>query len=670
MDSEKKTKKCPICDSEIPADSKVCPECGTDLTLFDVSMDVDIPIFGEGGEEKIDLDNVLKELSSDKTKDLLKEIENLDLGIEIPLPKEKEATEEKAKEGVGEKTVAEEAAEEKAPTPETPPPAAEKTPLPAPPVSPAPHPGEPGEKPGGETLSETPIPEKAEEKTPEKPEGEGTVEMFECPICHTLVDASATQCPNCGALFVEEAEAGEEIVEVEAGEAGGEKPAAEPAETGVAETAPETPAAPPETTPPTKPVAPETPSPGAVGVGAEKKPPEPAPPAKQPTPPSVPPIPPEKGLSFIERMRMLRGEAAPPPPGEEKKTPLPPIPQAPPTPQVQKESPTSEIKPEKTMAPAPPPKPITKTPKPPKPESKPAPKPAPEPPAPAQKLPTKPTAAELTRLVGEMKPLLFEARRMGVDVTKMKNLISQAIAAGKKKDFQGALLLVKESKDLTERAIYQKISNEIASAREGVELLKKKRVAVEQIEQDIKKAEALLENKDYTNSYNILRQVLKKIDALKKVPRPPPSPKAPAPPGKAPAPPAAKAPPIVRADIEVEKENIRILQEAIKNARTMGFDTRDLHVKLEKARNLLEAGNLAEVKKIEGEVKNYLDVEIPSEIQNYLVNIKPVLTEAVIMGKDLGGLLGLIKEAKVALKRGDVPLALEYLVEFKKKSGT
>ncbi len=39
---EEETANCPVCDSEIPKDSKTCPNCGVDLSLFDLEEDVDI----------------------------------------------------------------------------------------------------------------------------------------------------------------------------------------------------------------------------------------------------------------------------------------------------------------------------------------------------------------------------------------------------------------------------------------------------------------------------------------------------------------------------------------------------------------------------------------------------------------------------------------------------
>ena len=149
-----KTGVCPICDSKVDLDATKCPECKADLSVFGVTVegeeDADVSL-SEVGDSLEKLLGVIGKKDETKERELFDEImaavDTTDMS-----PEELEAAEADAKAA-------------------------------APP----------------EQASEAP----AEEPPP----AEGSI-MFECPLCNTLVDETASSCPGCSAIFASpEAEA-------------------------------------------------------------------------------------------------------------------------------------------------------------------------------------------------------------------------------------------------------------------------------------------------------------------------------------------------------------------------------------------------------------------------------------------------------------------------------
>ncbi len=156
----KKTGVCPICDSKVDLDSTKCPECKADLSVFGVKVDGEEDTDVSLSEVGDSLEKLLGEIGKkddNKERELFDEIMAAVDTTDLP-PEEGEGA-EAAPEAPGELVTEAEA-------PARPPP-------PRPPR--APH-------------------------TEEAPPAEGPI-MFECPLCNTLVDETASACPGCGAIF-------------------------------------------------------------------------------------------------------------------------------------------------------------------------------------------------------------------------------------------------------------------------------------------------------------------------------------------------------------------------------------------------------------------------------------------------------------------------------------
>jgi hypothetical protein len=194
-------KLCPICDSPLQPGSKKCGFCGTDLSIFDI--DIEMP---KKSPEPV-------------------------------APQPKASVESRVEE-----VLARPAVQGRAPIREPPPIVSVQPPKVEPP-KPAPVPEV--------KKAAVPIPEPEPEPTEaveyfECPQcgasvettanscpkcgvlfAEEGAEMFECPACNTLVDLDAKSCPGCGAIFIEPEEAAKQTAEPAIDQRGIEPPLAE-----------------------------------------------------------------------------------------------------------------------------------------------------------------------------------------------------------------------------------------------------------------------------------------------------------------------------------------------------------------------------------------------------------------------------------------------------------
>ncbi len=241
---------------------------------------------------------------------------------------------------------------------------------------------------------------------------EGT-EMFQCPACNTLVSVDAKACPGCGAVFVESEDQAAAI------------------------SAPEAPA-------PTK--APSLPEEEEILPEVEEaKEPEPAPKAKEP----------EKKKSGW--FKWGKKDEPKPEPKVEKIAPSPATPR----------KPTEAVREVRPVE-----KPTTirqATPEPVRPAPAPV-KPTPRPSFGTSVLPSQDKGEQLARMVAEWKPLFALASEKEIDPGESKQLIDEAIVAGRERQVDKAIELVKQSKSILVGRIDSHLSQVIGGLNEEIKV--------------------------------------------------------------------------------------------------------------------------------------------------------------------------------------------------------
>jgi cellobiose-specific phosphotransferase system component IIA/RNA polymerase subunit RPABC4/transcription elongation factor Spt4 len=400
-------KLCPICDSPLQPGSKKCSFCGTDLSIFDIEVD-----------------------SSKRTP-------------EPPPPAPKVSLDSRVNEIFSRPVAAPEPAAVKP----SPPPVREQPriePVPQPVMAPV-VPPEP---------KKAPEPPKVPE--PQKPAQPEPEDLFECPACKEHIPVSATVCPKCGVMFAEE---GAEMFQC---------PACNTLVSMDAKSCPGCGAVFVESEEAEQSVSSGAPSTGRAAVQSELP--------KKDLEPPIEEVKIEKAISAKLKESELeekkkggwfkwgkKEEPKPEPKGkpESKVDQIPPpiasSPKKPAGESVRElRSPVKEMA-QKQAAPAP---------------VRPAPSPAPaaprQAPTPAPAPSSQDKGEQLARMVAEWKPLFALASEKEIDPGESKQLIDEAIIAGRERQVDKAIELVRKSKAILTENVDAHLAQQIVKLNEEI----------------------------------------------------------------------------------------------------------------------------------------------------------------------------------------------------------
>jgi len=285
-------------------------------------------------------------------------------------------------------------------------------------------------------------------------------EVFECPMCGSLLGLTVTKCPSCGAEFEEAA---------------------------------------PETPEPSPPVIEKKPEPvpeprlGPVSFVDRLKQVKDEPVTKDASPQI------QKELTFAERMKAMKEGKAP----EEQPQPAP----------VQVRQATPAPAPTQIPSPVPASTPAASTNISDRVKSlqqgasvaEPAPAPTHKP------VPTQDIKAdqyrELPRYIGEVKRLLILANELKIDVSTSKSVINRAVTAGKSRDLETAVRLVKEGKAGIEKELRTVYLSKIRTLESAIGLETKSGKDVSVMESALSEARKSLEAGDFQIASDSLKKI-------------------------------------------------------------------------------------------------------------------------------------------------------------------
>jgi RNA polymerase subunit RPABC4/transcription elongation factor Spt4 len=576
--AKQKKRTCPVCDEQVSVDTKVCPSCSTDLSLFSADdSNVDIV-------DAEELKKTLMSADNDHMSELLQAANN-----ELPPPTKTQPVELVYDESVDCPSC-------------------------------------------GKSISAV------AESCPLCGVKFQVEEVFECPMCKALVDINVNKCPGCGTEFEEESS--QEIV-----------PEPEPVQKTAA--------------PAQKPVEP-----------VRKAPPQPEPKLEPVSfvdrlkqikdEPASPPVKPEpkKELSFAERMKAMKNEK---PPEEETpqvpvttpapapaKTPVPepatktksPEPAEPaPLPKKDGGSISDRVKSLRETAPAPQkPAPETAQPAPqqdpkiaPQPIAQPTVQPTPQPPLhsapPASEDEKRDGYKELPRYIGEVKKLLLLANELKLDVSTSKAMINKAVTAGKTRDLDNAIKLVKEGKAGLERDIRTAMLTKLRTLETALSLEKKAGKNVSLLEHaldDIKKSMEIAD-------FQIASDEMKKLE-----------------------------------EQMLSSSTSKISQVELDTISCALIDAESLHLNVSDAKSLYNAAINANAQNdaqkssmLSKQASESLNKLLPSFIASEMRKAKITLREIKMMNVDITAPVNLLKEANDHVLHGDYCAALGSIKKFK-----
>lgn len=384
-------------------------------------------------------------------------------------------------------------------------------------------------------------------------EAEAAPTLFECPVCGTQVEASANQCPSCGAQFAEEAPAegfecplcGAQVdaaatrcpscgveFETEAGEA--------------SETAPEEP-------------QPEPPAKATLAEARRAGPAQPrAPPGQVAT----------STTNLGRRLDALRARGI--------------------------------------EAPSP------------------------------RKLDKKTLYKELPKIVNEVKPLLLSAKKVGVSIENSKQIINEAIAAGKNKQMEKAVELVSAAKAELERSFMMELTGQIDALLSEVDKARATGSAVTSIEGYLDEAIGLLERGDYQNVGD--RIALARTEFT------------------------AKAGGYYKA-----KEAIQAADDLLEDSSVLGVEFTEAKKALSKAKDALDKRRWDQSEIEAGKARDYVMRELPKYLDKEMKRARNLLLDMKVKGGDLTKPIGILKQASIHLKREEYGDAIHYVKLFRRE---
>lgn len=254
---------------------------------------------------------------------------------------------------------------------------------------------------------------------------------------------------------------------------------------------------------------------------------------------------------------------------------------------------------------------------------------------------------ELTTCVAEVKPLLAAARQFEINVFDGRKLIDRAITAGKKRDFEQAISLVKESKSTIENVINQHILDSIQTTQVKINALSKAGGNVDGLEEYIGEVKILVEQGKFVEAIKLARNA---ADETEKA--------------------VVKLKSALKKKEQTEKgkdvsDMLKSLIELIKSGEQVKVNVKGAKALLTQARVAIKKNELGRAEQLLTDAKDDFLRELPKQLADIISNSKPVLYKAKMQGVDIRPSIKLLKEASTALKLNNYLDALEAIKQYK-----
>jgi hypothetical protein len=418
-------------------------------------------------------------------------------------------------------------------------------------------------------------------------------EVFECPMCKSLLEITVTKCPSCGTEFADE----------------------------TVDEAPPAPVEAPKPEPKPEPIPEKKSEPMSFAERLKQVKEEPGPAPAAPGP--------KKELSFAERMKAMKEGKQP---DEQQPQPIP--------------SPQTQPKPAQATPPQTAPKNISDRVKdlaqgsaisPAPAQTTPQPQPQSTPPQ-AQK--TEPVAApsrtkeeqykELPRYIAEVKVLLLLANELKIDVSTSKAIINRAVSAGKSRDLDSAIRLVKEGKLGIEKELKTIYITKIRTLETALSLEKKSGKDVKELETSLNDARKSLDAGNFQQASNSLKNIEEVMMRTSS--------------GKI---------------SQVEMETVSC---ALDNAEFLKLNVSEAKALYEEATNASDPQKSIHLTK---QATESLNKVLPPFIAGEMRTAKVTLREIKMMNVDITAPVQMLKEANDDVLRGDYCSALSHIKKFK-----
>jgi hypothetical protein len=254
---------------------------------------------------------------------------------------------------------------------------------------------------------------------------------------------------------------------------------------------------------------------------------------------------------------------------------------------------------------------------------------------------------ELTQCVGEVKPLLAGARQFGINVLKGRKLIDKAIAAGKKRDFQVAIDLVRESQSAIENNFKQHIDDTVSGILTKLKAIEKAGGDTSGLDDMVKQVKALSTDGKIIEGARLAKSTSERTEQS-----------------------------ILRLKSTLKEKHsgddekdvngkVADLVDLIKSGEEVKVNVKGAITLLTQARMAIKKAEYSQAEEYLIQAKEDFLKELPKQITDIISNSKPMLYKAKMQGVDIRPSIKLLKEASTALKLNNYLDALDAIKRYR-----
>lgn len=239
---------------------------------------------------------------------------------------------------------------------------------------------------------------------------------------------------------------------------------------------------------------------------------------------------------------------------------------------------------------------------------------------------------ELPKLVNEVKPLLISAKRIGLEIESGKQLIQEAIQAGKGRDIERAVTLIADARHALDIAFVEVIGTGIERFVQEMRTAKGE-AGIEMVTPVLLDAVSRLEAGDYDGAWNAYQVALGRFETEAK-------------------------------DFHDARKAIEEGERLAREVRAMGMDIQVSDRLLRQARDSMERGDVVSALRLGRQADDRLNHEVPAFVQEEMRKARARLLDLKLKGKDLARPIGILKEASTCVKQEDWAEALRQIRGF------
>lgn len=244
---------------------------------------------------------------------------------------------------------------------------------------------------------------------------------------------------------------------------------------------------------------------------------------------------------------------------------------------------------------------------------------------------------ELPKLVNEVRSLLNAAKSIGLAVDAPKRTISEAIAAGKRRDVERAVRMIGDARQALDASFRAHIGGLIEALLQETEVAGGTPEAASAL-QSIQGALANLGKRDYEAAWQALHAAADGLETQSRT-------------------------------YHEARDTIANVEGLLHEARGLGVPAAEIERPLRQARQALTARDDQEALRYARDAHDRIARDLDVVVHEELRKARQTLLDLKVRGADLSKPIGFLKTASVHVKKAEWLEALRYLNEFRRETG-